>query len=575
MRLLKPIFNGTGRVIRNLADAADAALGDVIILRDMKELIGNAPGGTWEFRPYSLANGETGEMLQAFGVYRENPEAAIPPELTINFSLKGTYAVWIGVPGIEIRKNIFAAGADLALDGELYTFVTPVTGTRHGKRMGPVDCEKFVFWKTVKLDGRIIRIRSPFGQFGLWPYGMINSSISSFRLVKVDPHNENITSPIDKHSGFIIDGFSHYLNGGGLDETIDERFVEIYKDFGVDRIIWQSPATCSVAWPSALTDIPGASVADWEGLRICDRRIHDYIAASIERGNEGIRSVSEKCRREGMEFHLSIRMNLVWKDNPRDRKFGEFINGRWWREHPEARISGSQYLDYARPDARAFICGLVAEAAGKYDLDGFCMDLTRWPPVFGGANHDNGLLPLFLREMRDALDKVRSSKKIKLGFIAVDGYHANAPLEAQHIDIESALATDVVDYFGVQAWKHDEYIRLARKYGADYLAVIEQEPVDAPGGYRADPLWQDPVLHDSDPIPGEEFWDVPRVGGTLSPQEFDIAIVRAHSEGADGVLYSNCDNLFQLGSAADSTGSAERLESGGAFGQRDGHSIII
>jgi hypothetical protein len=203
------------------------------------------------------------------------------------------------------------------------------------------------------------------------------------------------------------------------------------------------------------------------------------------------------------------------------------------------------------------------------------MDLTRWPPVFGRADHGPELLPLFLREMRAALNRVQGERKIKLGFIAVDGYHANAPLEAQHIDIKAALATGVVDYFGVQAWEHDAYVRLARKYGVEYLAVIEQEPVEIPGGYRADPLWQDPDLRDGDPAPGEEYWEVPRVNGTLSPQEFDIAIVRAHEAGADGVVYSNCDNLFQIGAAADGIGTAERLKSGGAFGQRDGHMITL
>jgi hypothetical protein len=344
----------------------------------------------------------------------------------------------------------------------------------------------------------------------------------------------------------------------------------------VKRIYWQTPATGSVAWKSRLTDLPGDGLDGeaWSRLRICDKRIHDHLRWSVDAGCEGMKTVSEACAREGMEFHLSFRMNLFWRLNHADEDFARFINGRWWFEHPELRVSGKSYIDYALPAARKFVCDLIVEAATLYHLDGFCLDLTRWPPIFCGSGHDSTLLPAFLKEIRAALDAA-GKNEVKLGFTAVEGYHAGTRLAEQHIDLRLALESGAVDYFGVQSPQHAGHSALAKEFGVEYVAVIEQEPIEYPNGYRSDPLWQDPVLKDSDPIVGEEFWDTPRVGGTLSPQEYDIAAMRAFAEGADGICYTNNDYTYQLGAAADSKATAERVKNGNVWGQVDGQNIFI
>jgi hypothetical protein len=575
MRLAHPIFNGTGRTFRAIGDAADARPGDVLELRDFEALAseGAERAAGWSYVPYELANGLKGRMLQAFGIHRERPEDHLPSPFVFDPRLAGAWAIWIAVPRLEFAPRIMASGPDAALEGGLPTLVTPFCGTRHGSPMGPVGCERWIWWTDAALDGRRIELRHPHGQFGLWPYGLVNACASAIRFVKLDPDAApSGRDPALKDCGFMLDGFSHYLNARP-DAPYDARFVEAYKDCGVRRIYWQTPSTCTAAWASALTDLPGDRLdeAAWSGLRVCDRRIHDHLRASVDGGWEGMRTVSEACRAEGMEFHLSFRMNLEWRMNERDRAFAGFINGRWWFEHRDLLRADGCFLDYAKPEARRFICDLAREAAGKYPLDGFCMDLTRWPPVFS----EDGVLPVFLAEMRAALDAAPDGKRIKLGFTAVEGYHARAGLEAQRIDLRAALATGVVDYCGVQAPRHDAHSALAREFRAEYLAVVEQESIDHPNGLWEDPLWQDPVLRDGDPVPGEEFWDAPRVNGTLSPAEYDIAIARACAEGADGFIVTNNDYARQVGAAADPSGTLERVRSGAAWGQLDGHGIRI
>jgi hypothetical protein len=88
------------------------APGDSAWLRDFARL---APSdawthepvrGSWNLRAYRLADGTSGRLLQVNDRADDEPEAAVPPEIEISLDLPGWYAVWVGVPHLDLRPRL-------------------------------------------------------------------------------------------------------------------------------------------------------------------------------------------------------------------------------------------------------------------------------------------------------------------------------------------------------------------------------------------------------------------------------------------------------------------------------------
>jgi hypothetical protein len=261
-------------------------------------------------------------------------------------------------------------------------------------------------------------------------------------------------------------------------------------------------------------------------------------------------------------------MNLFWGDEP----FGHFINGSFWREHPELRKPGSPQLDYAQPAARQFVCDLLAELAGNYDVEGVNLDLTRWPPIADPARHDSTVLTGFIAQIRERLNAVAAAKgrKIALSASVVDGYHANATLAEQKIDLEAWLASGALDFLCVEAWDHRAYLATARRYGVPYYAISDNESIKSPRGWQGDPDWAG--AHD--PLPGEEFLESPPVSSTLDPTEWEQYFLERYRLGVDGVCLHNASGSFirRLGHVEE---MAERIQNNQVWGQEPGLALKL
>lgn len=575
-----------GRVFTDLAAARAAAPipGDTLFLRDLAALApadawAPAPQrGRWWARPYTLADGQAGCLLMVNDLAGDDGPAALPAEIEIPLDLPGWYAIFIGVPQLDLRPILWQSreGVDAALDGEpAFVHVSPERGTRGGRPMGPSGVEVMCYWTCARLDGRKLRLRVPYGTFCSQPWGLVRASISSLRLVRlsdeqVAAYRRDATDPAHKRVLFFHDGYSPYWEAGVAGGDIEARFPQTFRESDVRAIILQTPATGVANWPSRTTGLVGEAVRpdQWPLLRRGDRRAYDYLRWACAHGQEGMRVMAQACHAAGMEFHAGLRMNLFFIHGPLGQAVEEFFNGPCWREHPEWRKPGQAQWDYAQEGPRRYVADLLTELASAYEIDGINLDFTRWPPVADPARHDSSVLTGFVRELRRTLDRAARAKGRPLALSAsvVDGYHAFNDLAGQRIDLEAWLASVALDFICVQAWDVAPYAALARRHGVPLYAIVDQESVDEPRGKRFDPAWQQPTRPDEDPVPGEELDEAPHVNSTLDPTEYDRAAWRAYGAGADGIALVNAYGAYgrRLGHIEE---IGRRAADGSIFGQ--------
>lgn len=592
-----------GRNFRSISDARAARLraGDVVVVREL-DLI--APSsvwtrprtrGKWQLRPYRLSDGQAGNLLMVNDPAGDEGHAAVPPEFEVRLDLPGWYAIWVGVPMIDLRPILESTygGVDVALDDDpAYMLVGPERGTRKGKIMGPMNVEVNCFWKCAKLDGRTMRLRVPFGTYLSQPWGFVRGSMSSLRLVRlsreqVNAYNDDLHDQTVKRVIVVNDGFSHYWSASDPGKKIDAGYAQMYRGSDVKMYFFQTPSTGVASWPSRVTTLLGDGVTkeEWKLLRRGDRRAYEYIQWAVKNGQEGYRVLSRMCRESGPELHASLRMNLFWhEDNlksdplvPTNGKLEStppwhaYFNGRFWHEHPELRKHGSAQLDYAQPRVRQFISDILMELATNYDVAGISMDFTRWPPVADPARHDFNVLTSFIKEIRQSLDRVAQQKgrKIALSAQVVDGYHAKSTLAEQKIDLEAWLASRALDFICVEALDNTQYMAWAKRYNTPYYLISDRDPF-----FKAvDPEYEK-GLADHDPLPGEEFQEQPFVSNTPDPTEYDAGFLERYRLGIDGVCMVNAGGSFfrRVGHVDE---MAARVKIKERWGQRDGSRIEV
>lgn len=541
--------------------------------------------GKWHIRPYRLADGATGTLLMVNVVATDEPAAGVPPEIEIPLGLSGWYAIWIGLPRMELKRPRGTPNIDVALDNDPgFSPIAVERGTRHGKFMGAMDVEVMCFWKCARLDGRTLRVRVPYGTFVSQPWGLVRGAISSLRLERlsdeqVAAYHEDIANPATKRVIVVNDGFSHYWYAGEPGQGIDARFVQQYRDSDVKMLFFQTPCTGVASWPSRVTNLIGDMVQPdhWKLLRMGDRRIYEYVQWAVKNGQEGFGVVSRACRQAGMECHASLRMNLFFgKGPPFGDAFDVMTNGRFWHEHPELRYPPHKVggLDYGHPQARQFAISILTELAANYDVHGINLDFTRWPPIIP-THHGTEIHVRFLREIREALDRVAAAKgrKLTLSASVVEGYHAGSTLDQQQIDLDAWLGSGTLEFICVQAWDQAKHLAIARKHGVPYYCIQDHEPF-TPLGNR-DPEWlaADPGTH-QDPVPGEEFESDPPLASAMDPVEFERGFLERYRLGVDGVCVHNINGNFvrRLGHVEE---MARRVETGARWGQEIGPAIQI
>lgn len=578
-----------GRIVGSLAEARlmPQRPGDVVEIRDLAGLAPPETVAAYRPRRYSLASGASGTMFAL-----NERDGAVPPVIDVDLGLEGWHAIHLGVPKVDLRPRItFPSGIDAALDGDPFVHVGPEFGSRGGRMLGPVNVEVSCFWTCADLTGRRLRLRSPFGARLPWPWGLVRAQLSSIRLVRlsegqVRAYRAEAAAGAQKPVIVVDDGFSRYWYGVPGND-IDARLVETFRDSDVKVIFLQTPSTGVASWPSQVTSLLGGDLTeeDWKDRRLGDRRVYDYLSWASASGREGMRVVGERCRKLGIAFHASLRMNLFWRaDGHLGKALDRMLNGSWWIEHPEARKPEGPQIDFGHPEARRWVVELLRELATTYDVSGINLDFTRWPPIADPERHDDTVLTGLVREVRSALDGVERAQGTRLALSAtvVEGYHARdgwgrrLTLADQRIDLEGWIRAGRLDFVCVEAWDHTAYRELARAAGIPYYIVHDGESVNVPGGFREDPSWSRGDAPNEDPVPGEETAADPPLNSSLDPTEYDELIVSRRRYEADGLCIPNnfmgwrC--IRRLGHWDE---ARERMERGERWGQRIGERITF
>jgi hypothetical protein len=409
---------------------------------------------------------------------------------------------------------------------------------------------------------------------------LVRGNLSSLRLVKlgdeqVAAYQKDIANQATKRVIVVHDGNSDLLTHGEPGTGVEARFVTAYRDSDVKVLIYQAITNGVATWPSKVTTLLGEGMTEelWKLRRRMDRRGTRYIQWAVQNQQEPIKVVSQLCRRFGIQCHAGMRMNQLFPTGAGARGVGEWLNGGWWRQHPELRKPGKPDLDYGQLAARRYMVDLLMELTANYDVDGLSLDFTRWAPIADPERHDVSVLTTFVREIRQALDKVSQSKgrKLALSAMLVDGCHWKLSLLEQKIDLEAWLAAGFFDFVCLQAWEPTaKYIALAKRYGTPYYSIQDNESFKMPN----DPEWEQ--KRPEDEWASQEMLEQPFTECTLDPTEYDEGFLERYRLGADGVcLVNNMWGWRSTGRLGHVEEMAERVKSGEVWGQEVGPSLLL
>ena len=139
--------------------------------------------------------------------------------------------------------------------------------------------------------------------------------------------------------------------------------------------------------------------------------------------------ISKLCRRAGMDFFPSVRMNQHY-----DTDISSPSYGRLRREHPELLIGrvGEELAkpsiewgirtgkNYAFPEVRSYMSSVIVELVERFDVDGIELDFMRHPAFFRieEAYSNRYLMTDLVRYVRGRMDEIGTKKGRPLDLIA-------------------------------------------------------------------------------------------------------------------------------------------------------------
>ena len=199
-----------------------------------------------------------------------------------------------------------------------------------------------------------------------------------------------------------------------------EGFVEELADTQVDALMCCPQAWMTPLWPSEVDPKWRDEAPEQvEPPAECDRKYFDKAYWRIRRymlqGKDPVALSLAAARRSGLGFFISYRMNEIHYM----RFPGCLTHSRFWREHPEWRVSTAPTgapLNYLIPEVRARYLALLTELAERYDLDGMELDFMRHPTLFPAGREAEGVpvLTEFVGQVRAMLDRVGEARGRRL-----------------------------------------------------------------------------------------------------------------------------------------------------------------
>ncbi len=159
-------------------------------------------------------------------------------------------------------------------------------------------------------------------------------------------------------------------------------------------------------------------------------RYAENLRSLWERNLDSLEIQLREAKRLGMDFWFHLRMN-DWHHADAAGKSVNLLGSRFYDEHPEYLIGSEAvkglhhsmqalawFQNYAHPEVRQLRLDVVAEAAERYDIDGFQYDFMRCHGYFkpGEEKANMPVMTQFIRDTRAILDRIGTKKGKTLGF---------------------------------------------------------------------------------------------------------------------------------------------------------------
>ncbi len=207
---------------------------------------------------------------------------------------------------------------------------------------------------------------------------------------------------------------------------------------------------------------------------------HRRLLPMMDNGIMPIEIYIDECHRQGMEFIAGFRMNDRHGHHPQffkklcDEK-PDWVLREYKPSTKRAPRESREYgcsLNYARPEVRHWLLGIMAEVAHRFDIDGMEFNFTRLAECFPKDElaQSHGIMTGFIRQVRNMLDNARSLAARDLIF-GVRVPQQIAGCKTLGLDVPTWIAEGLIDYvapgdFGFTDFneKYEDFVSIARQH---------------------------------------------------------------------------------------------------------------
>lgn len=184
------------------------------------------------------------------------------------------------------------------------------------------------------------------------------------------------------------DAWSPFLQGFSPDEIY--KNIDMFLGTQVTTVMLSPNAGQSVVYPSQVGEMSHSVEITPEERADIYKAMGETAAKAAEgvaqlwkeKHVDAFGIVVERAVAKGFETFVSFRMNDVHMVTIREGQ-GPYTDA-FYRQHPEWRIPGTRYLNYAIPEVRRHRLEQLEELIRRYPVDGLELDFQRGLPYFPG-----------------------------------------------------------------------------------------------------------------------------------------------------------------------------------------------
>ncbi len=307
------------------------------------------------------------------------------------------------------------------------------------------------------------------------------------------------------------DGFSQYFDEDILTrEQVERKLVDPLAKGGIDIIEWGLSTGSPLSYNTHVGHLFGEGLTDkqWKMVRKGDFRVYHNLKTLIDSGNDPFEVAIERAHKLGIKIFGRLILNKEY--GPVGSWTWQILTDNFNKQHPEYRIPGSVFLDFAHKEVRERKLAILREIATQYQCDGIMLDFI---PSFFFANPEKGksIMTQFVRKIRKMLDKIGASRGRRLEFMVRIPYRKKYQ---KCLDWKRWMKDELIDYISVYTnWPSGDYFDVRMDEFVSYRNQIGSKC--RVYGH----IWQALGLIDTDPSPtGKKRYGKPKTRGMFYAQ---------------------------------------------------------